>query len=242
MGKVVKKQKVKNGVKNTKKDITTQVEIEREDEIKDNGEESEENSSENDSQSSDEDEMSQDSDVSGDADSEKEDEEDSEQEESEEEDDDFPMKQKKSKNREDGSESFATALNSIIGSKLKAHDRSAPIMVRNKKVLKKLESDKLEAKAKRAILSEKKQLYDKFRVKNLLAADTEDLNKIMENEKKLKKTAQRGVVKLFNAIISTQVKTTEALKTEKVGEVKKEELFNEMSKEKFLDLVQSAGK
>lgn len=238
MGKVVKKQKVQNGAKNTKKDITTQVEIQREDEVREESEESEELPSENDPESSDE--MS---DASADADSEKEDEEsEDESEEDSEEDDEFPMKQKKLKNREDGSESFATALNSIIGSKLKAHDRQAPIMVRNKKVLKKLESDKLEAKAKRAMLSEKKQLYDKFRVKNLLAADTEDLNKIMENEKKLKKTAQRGVVKLFNAIISTQVKTTEALKTEKVGEVKKEELFNEMSKEKFLDLVQSAGK
>lgn len=156
------------------------------------------------------------------------------------EDDEIPKKKKASK--DDGSQVFAEAFKNIIGSKLKAHDRSEPILARNKSAVRKLESDKLEAKAKRALLAEKKQLYEKHRVKNLLSGSNDNVRQVLETERKLKKTAQKGVVRLFNAILSTQVKTNEALKTEKVGEVKKDELFNEMSKEKFLNLIETANK
>ncbi|KAK6457204.1 Rrp15p-domain-containing protein [Scheffersomyces xylosifermentans] len=156
--------------------------------------------------------------------------------------DDFP-KLKKKKNLDDGSESFANALNAIVGSKLKAYDRKDPILARNKITLKKLESDKLENKAKRALLGEKKQLQDKHRIRNLLpkASEPEKVREIIESERKLKKVAQKGVVRLFNAVLSTQIKTNQEISKEKVGQTKKEELMNEISKEKFLDLVQAAG-
>lgn len=158
------------------------------------------------------------------------------------EDDEIP-KIKKKKNLDDGSESFANAFNAIVGSRLKAYNRKDPILTKNKTTLKKLESDKLEAKAKRLILSEKKQVHDKHRVKNLLpsASEPEKVRTIIQNERQLKKVAQKGVVRLFNAVLSTQIKTNEELGQEKVGQTKKEELMNEISKEKFLDLVQAAG-
>lgn len=158
------------------------------------------------------------------------------------EDDEIP-KIKKKKNLDDGSESFANAFNAIVGSRLKAYNRKDPILAKNKTTLKKLESDKLEAKAKRLILSEKKQVHDKHRVKNLLpsASEPEKVRTIIQNERQLKKVAQKGVVRLFNAVLSTQIKTNEELGQEKVGQTKKEELMNEISKEKFLDLVQAAG-
>lgn len=158
------------------------------------------------------------------------------------EDDEIP-KIKKKKNLDDGSESFANAFNAIVGSRLKAYNRKDPILAKNKTTLKKLESDKLEAKAKRLILSEKKQVHDKNRVKNLLpsASEPEKVRTIIHNERQLKKVAQKGVVRLFNAVLSTQIKTNEELGQEKVGQTKKEELMNEISKEKFLDLVQAAG-
>lgn len=156
--------------------------------------------------------------------------------------DDIPKK-KKRKVDEDGSQAFTKAFDSIMGSKLKAYKRKAPIMARNKLVQKQLDSDKLELKAKRELLSEKKRLQDKHRVKNLLpTAEDSNVRELIENEKKLKKIAQKGVVRLFNAVLSTQVRSTQDISKEKVGQVKKQELFNEMSKEKFLDLVQSAGK
>lgn len=158
------------------------------------------------------------------------------------EDDEIP-KIKKKKNLDDGSESFANAFNAIVGSRLKAYNRKDPILAKNKTTLKKLESDKLEAKAKRLILSEKKQVHDKHRVKNLLpsASEPEKVRTIIQNERQLKKVAQKGVVRLFNAVLSTQIKTNQELGQEKVGQTKKEELMNEISKEKFLDLVQAAG-
>ncbi|GEQ66589.1 hypothetical protein JCM33374_g252 [Metschnikowia sp. JCM 33374] len=162
--------------------------------------------------------------------------------EAEEEDDSFPLKKKK-KNTDDGRGTFANAFNAILGSKLKAHDRKDPILVRNKSTLKKLESDKLEAKAKRMMRAEKKDLEDKLRVVNLLpsANETESAREIIEKERRLKKVAQKGVVKLFNAVLATQVRTSHDLGQEKVGQTKKEELINEITKSKFLDLVKAAG-
>ncbi|EGW32776.1 uncharacterized protein SPAPADRAFT_149982 [Spathaspora passalidarum NRRL Y-27907] len=165
---------------------------------------------------------------------------DQEQAEEEEEDDDFP-KRKKRKQADDGSTDFASAFTSIVNSKLKAHSRTEPILARNKVTLKKLESEKLEQKAKRALLAEKHQLHDRQRVKSLLPTDPERVREVLDKEKKLKKTAQRGVVKLFNAVLSSQIKTDQEISKEKVGQSRKEQLMNEISKEKFLDLVQAAG-
>lgn len=82
-----------------------------------------------------------------------------EDDDEEEEDDDFPRK-KKSKNskHDDGSTGFSAAVNAILSSHLKAYDRKDPIMARNKKVLKQSESEKLEYKAKKALLAEKKKV------------------------------------------------------------------------------------
>ena len=62
-------------------------------------------------------------------------------------------------------------------------------MARNKVTLKKLELDKLEMKAKRALLQEKKVLHDNARVKNLLPTsnEPEKVRQVIEKEKALKK-------------------------------------------------------
>lgn len=157
-------------------------------------------------------------------------------------DDEFPLKKKK-KVIGDGADLFASAFNAIIGSKLKAYDRNDPILARNKSTLKKMESDKLERKAKRELLAEKKQLQDKVRIRNLLpsASEPEKVREVIEKEKKLKKVAQKGVVKLFNAVLATQVKTKEEISKAKVPSGKQDEMMNELSKSKFLDLVKAAG-
>ncbi|CDO92509.1 unnamed protein product [Kluyveromyces dobzhanskii CBS 2104] len=166
------------------------------------------------------------------------------------EDDDFPRKKKSSKSKhDDGSSTFSSALTNILSSHLKAYDRKDPIMARNKRVLKQNETDKLEQKAKRAILTEKKQLLDKTRKKEIIPvaaanADSDEIREILEKERKLRKVAQKGVVKLFNAILSTQVKTEKEV-NESLDGVKnrsdRKELITEVSKEKFFDLVKTAG-
>ncbi|KAI5957912.1 RRP15 [Candida margitis] len=171
---------------------------------------------------------------------------DSEEDPVEEEDDSFPLKKKQKKNRDDGSESFANAFNSIINSKLKAYNRKDPILARNKTTLKKLEGEKLENKAKRALLLEKKQFQDKHRVKQLLpvaseGSDSSNIREILDKEKQMKKVAQKGVVKLFNAVLSTQLKTNQEVTKVQAGQSRKEELMTDVSKEKFMDLIAAAG-
>lgn len=170
--------------------------------------------------------------------------------EEEEEDDSFPRKKKSSKSKhDDGSSTFSSALTNILSSHLKAYDRKDPIMARNKRVIKQNEADKLEQKAKKAILAEKKKLLNKTRKKEIIpvaAADTnaEEIREVLEKERKLRRIAQKGVVKLFNAILSTQVKTEKEV-SESLGDVKnrseRKELITEVSKEKFFDLVKTAG-
>lgn len=178
---------------------------------------------------------------------------DQDDDEDEEEGDDFPKK-KKSKNSKhaDGSEEFSSAINAILSSHLKAYDRKDPIMARNKKVLKQTESAKIEAQAKRAILAEKKKMMNKSRKKDLLPKVTseddihlgESIRSVLEKETRLRKIAQKGAVRLFNAIISTQANAEKELQGS-LSEVKnnkeRQELLTEVSKEKFLDLVKAAG-
>lgn len=157
-------------------------------------------------------------------------------------DDEYPVA-KKQKPNQDGEEKFASAFNAIVGSKLKAYDRKDPILARNKAHAKQIESDKLNAKAKKEIKAEHRQLLDKVRKRNLLpsADEPEKARAVIEKEKKLKKTAQRGVVKLFNAVLATQTQTGQDITKEQAGQGKKEQLMTEMSKNKFLDLVKNAG-
>lgn len=129
-----------------------------------------------------------------------------------------------------------------MGSKLKAYDRKDPILARSKQTIKKAESDKLEAKARRELLAEKKKVYDQDRIKDLLPTDDSKAREVLEHERKLKKIAQRGVVRLFNVVMSTQTRTsTEVNKTKVLGQEQKDKLITEISKEKFFDLVKAAG-
>lgn len=245
---VAKNKKEEEGKKNSKKvKKHTNEDKEDSDEVKsdevENNEVSESSLEEKEDADDADDSVEEDSDLEGDVEVSDEEEEDEDEDEDDDDDDDIEteLPKKKKKKQDDGSESFANAFGNIIGSRLKAYDREAPIMARNKTPMKQLESDKLEAKAKRAILAEKKQLQDKHRIKNLLPSseEPEKVRRIIDHERKLKKTAQKGVVRLFNAVLSTQVRTNQSINKEQAGQTKKQELFNEMSKEKFLDLVQS---
>ncbi|AGO11933.1 AaceriAGR252Cp [[Ashbya] aceris (nom. inval.)] len=166
-------------------------------------------------------------------------------------DDDLPAKKKASMPKHsDGAEGFSSALTNILSSHLKAYDRSNPILARNKKVLRQNEADKLELKAKKALLAEKKQRLTKTRKRDILPVaaaddDAELIRATLEKERRLRKVAQKGVVKLFNAILATQVKTEREARETSLKDVKNQaerrELITEVSKEKFLDLVKAAG-
>ncbi|THY45546.1 Rrp15p-domain-containing protein [Aureobasidium pullulans] len=113
---------------------------------------------------------------------------------------------------------------------------------------KELADQKLELKAKRKMHAEKREALDKGRVKDVLGLNTPEVStaQIQETEKRLQKTAQRGVVKLFNAVRAAQVQgeqaRSEAKKEGVVGISQREERVSEMSKKGFLDLIATGGK
>ncbi|KAK7509349.1 Rrp15p-domain-containing protein [Phyllosticta citriasiana] len=159
-----------------------------------------------------------------------------------------PSRNKKKRNDPDA---FATSMQKILGSKLTTAKRADPILSRSKIAQdagKELAEAKLEAKARGKMRDEKKAQLEKGRVKDVLGLQTTDVStqEIQEEEQRLKKTAQRGVVKLFNAVRAAQVKgeqaAREAKKTGVVGMDKREEKVTEMSKKGFLDLIAGGGK
>lgn len=146
---------------------------------------------------------------------------------------------------------FATSMSKILDTKLSNAKRADPVLSRSRSAAeanREIADSKLEQKARAQIRAEKKAVSEKGRVKDVLGLDTPDVDTggLMEEEKRLKKMAQRGVVKLFNAVRAAQVKGEEAMRQARsegvVGMQKREERVNEMSKQGFLDLISSGGK
>nr|OQO29703.1 hypothetical protein B0A51_03462 [Rachicladosporium sp. CCFEE 5018] len=146
---------------------------------------------------------------------------------------------------------FSTSISKILATKLTTSKRADPVLSRSKSAAeanRSIADSKLETKARAQIRGEKRHLMNKGRVEDVLGLETEgvDTGKVMEEEKRLKKTAQRGVVKLFNAVRAAQVKAegamTQARQEGVVGMGKREERVNEMSKQGFLDLISGGGK
>jgi len=166
------------------------------------------------------------------------------------------------KRKRNDPEAFATSMSKILGSKLSASKRSDPVLSRSITAIeasKEMTDLALEKKARHKLREERKAALDKGRVKDVLGASTafdaanghaagEDqptVQEIMELEKKLRKTAQRGVVKLFNAVRAAQIKGEEAAKDARakgvVGQGRREAKVNEMSKKGFLELIAGGG-
>lgn len=155
------------------------------------------------------------------------------------------------KRKRNDPDAFATSMSKILGSKLSSTKRADPVLSRSKDAAtttKELAESRLEQKAKHKLRQEKKEALEKGRIKDVLGLQTTETNtaEIMEQEKKLKKTAQRGVVKLFNAVRAAQVRGEEAAREARksgiVGMAKREEKVNEMSKKGFLELIAGGGK
>jgi hypothetical protein len=92
--------------------------------------------------------------------------------------------------------------------------------------------------------AERREDLDRGRIKDVLGLNSGQAGEIAEEEKRLRKVAQRGVIKLFNAVRAAQVKAEQAAKEERkkgtIGMSNREEKVNEMSKQGFLELI--AGK
>ena len=161
---------------------------------------------------------------------------------------------------------FATSLSKILSSKLTTARRAEPILVRSAEAhaaSRQAVDAALDAKARKRLRDAKRLALEKGRVRDVLSAsktatlniatgeveetaeEGETTGQILERERRLRKVAQRGVVKLFNAVRAAQVKATEAEKSARregmVGVTRREEKVTEMSRKGFLDLIASGG-
>jgi hypothetical protein len=141
-------------------------------------------------------------------------------------------------------EAFSTSISKILSSKLSQAARKDPVLARSREATQtsaSLANERLERKAKAKLRSERKVDLARGRDKDVLGLNSGQAGEIAEEEKKLRKIAQRGVVKLFNAVRAAQVKAEQAAKEERkkgtVGVSSRQEKVNEMSKQGFLDLI-----
>jgi hypothetical protein len=144
-------------------------------------------------------------------------------------------------------EAFSTSIAKILSTKLSQSARKDPVLSRSREAADtstSLANERLEARAKAKMKAERREDLDRGRIKDVLGLNSGQAGEIAEEEKRLRKVAQRGVIKLFNAVRAAQVKAEQAAKEERkkgtIGMSNREEKVNEMSKQGFLELI--AGK
>lgn len=139
---------------------------------------------------------------------------------------------------------FSTSISKILSTKLPSSARADPVMARSRYAAQ-LSSEhadqKLDNAARAKMRAEKKEELDRGRVRDVLGIESGVAGDVAEDEKRLRKMAQRGVVKLFNAVRAAQVRGEEAAKGERqkgtVGMGEREKAINEVSKQGFLELI-----
>jgi hypothetical protein len=156
---------------------------------------------------------------------------------------------RKPKSKRNDPTAFSTSIAKILSTKLPTSVRSDPVLSRSKIVADSaadLANERLERNAKAKLRQERKLDLEKGRVKDVLGVESGEAGETAELEKRLRKIAQRGVVKLFNAVRAAQVKGDEAAREERkkgtVGVGQREEKINEVSKQSFLELINGKGK
>lgn len=148
-------------------------------------------------------------------------------------------------------DAFATSISKILNTKLTSQKRSEPILSRSKSAQeanKTLSDQKLTQKAHKQLLAEKRAAQEAGRVKDILGLNDPNVSTeaTTAKERELKRTAQKGVIKLFNAVRAAQVKGEQAEREARekgvVGLGKREEQVKELSKQGFLDMITGGAK
>ncbi|KAJ2875573.1 pre-60S ribosomal particles component [Coemansia aciculifera] len=122
-------------------------------------------------------------------------------------------------------EEFSSILTAILAQD--SRDTNAPIMAKDRTRENQIKEELISYRARKALVDEKRQLLNKDRVIPTLEN--------FDYERKLRKVATRGVIKLFNVIKAQQTELTHITKTQTT----RTEKVAEMSKSKFLDLLKA---
>ncbi|KAJ1936960.1 hypothetical protein GGF37_005402, partial [Kickxella alabastrina] len=104
-------------------------------------------------------------------------------------------------------EEFSTILSSILGQD--ARNESAPIMAKDKTRENQLKEELLDYRARKALAAERRMQRDKDRVVPSMVG--------FDYERKLRKVATKGVIKLFNVVKAQQTELTEINSVQTMG-------------------------
>ncbi|KUL84983.1 hypothetical protein ZTR_07901 [Talaromyces verruculosus] len=139
---------------------------------------------------------------------------------------------------------FSTSISKILSTKLPTSARADPVLSRSKAAAQassELANERLEQRARSKLRAEKKKEQERGRVRDVLGIERGEAGETAEEEKRLRKIAQRGVVKLFNAVRAAQVRGEEAARAEQkkgtIGIEERKKAANEVSKQSFLELI-----
>ncbi|RAL06997.1 rRNA-processing protein RRP15 [Aspergillus homomorphus CBS 101889] len=139
---------------------------------------------------------------------------------------------------------FSNSMAKILATKLPTSMREDPVLSRSRTAAQKstqVAEEKLDRQARAKMRAEKKEELDRGRIRDVMGLERGQTGAVAEEEKRLRKIAQRGVVKLFNAVRAAQVRGEEAAKAERkkgtIGMGEREKAVNEVSKQGFLDLI-----
>lgn len=156
---------------------------------------------------------------------------------SEEEQDDEDTAEPAKKRKKNDPDDFASAMSKILASGLSTSKRSNPILARSiesKKLDEATQDERLTTRVKKQINTEKRKALAKNHNPTVVGETDEEQARIIERERQLRKVAQRGVVKLFNAIRASQT----AGSIQIAGPTKKrDQITQETSKATFLDMI-----
>ncbi|KAH8430428.1 rRNA-processing protein RRP15 [Aspergillus melleus] len=155
-----------------------------------------------------------------------------------------PNADRKTLSKRNDPTAFSTSISKILSTKLPTSARADPVLSRSKSAQQtstEIADEKLDNQARAKLRAEKKEELDRGRVRDVLGVERGQTGAVAEEEKRLRKTAQRGVVKLFNAVRAAQVRGEAAVKNERqkgtVGMGEREKAVNEVSKQGFLELI-----
>ncbi|KAI0965248.1 Rrp15p-domain-containing protein [Xylaria arbuscula] len=158
---------------------------------------------------------------------------------------------KRPKSKRNDPNAFATSLQKILATKLSNSKKSDAILSRSveaQKASREIVDATLEAKARKLLRDQKLVVLEKGRVKDVLTGDNNEetsTGEIMQTERRLRKTAHRGVVMLFRAVREAQERAIEADRGARkegiIGSQQRQDKVNEMSRQGFLDLIAGAG-
>jgi hypothetical protein len=139
---------------------------------------------------------------------------------------------------------FSTSITKILATKLPTSARADPVLSRSQyaaKLSSEAANEKLDKAARAKMRADKKEEMDRGRIRDVMGIKRGLSGQVTEEEKRVRKMAQRGVVKLFNAVRAAQVRGEEAAKDERkkgtIGMGEREKASNEVSKQGFLELI-----